>query len=89
MTKSKIDKNRAKIAKANRIAVNTSITNYQNNNYHPIQMMTELELLEMELEWQSLVDKMNLTTLLGDAGFDFSAKMFKEAYSIGYVKAKS
>ena len=56
--------------------------------YHPLSKMTELELLEMELEWNKLVQTMKLEEVLGPKGFEFSRKMFREAYSLGYMKAK-
>ena len=53
---------------------------------HPLEQMSGLEKLEMQLEWEALVEKMNLTTVLGEKGFEFSTKMFKEAYSRGFIK---
>ena len=55
---------------------------------HPLSKMSELERLEMELEWDAVVEEMELEQKLGDAGFAFSHKMFKEAYSRGYVKLR-
>lgn len=55
---------------------------------HPVQEMSEIELLEMETEWLSLVDEMKLETTLGAQGFQFSLKMFREAYTRGYVKGR-
>ena len=48
--------------------------------------MSNLELIEMELEWQELVDEMDLVKKLGPQGFEFSHKMFNKAYSRGYMK---
>ena len=53
---------------------------------HPLHSMPELHKLEMQLEWEALVQEMNLTTVLGKQGFEFSRKMFIEAYSRAYAK---
>jgi hypothetical protein len=55
---------------------------------HSFSLMNEIEKLEMSLEWEALVEEMSLHTSLGERGFEFSHKMFIEAYSRGYVKAR-
>jgi hypothetical protein len=56
---------------------------------HPITKMDDIARLEMELEWQALVEEMNLTKVLGQQGFEFSKKMFIEAYSRAFGKLKN
>ena len=53
---------------------------------HPLNEMDVLEKLEMELEWDDVVDVMKLQEILAPRGFDFARKMFIEAYSRGYMK---
>lgn len=55
---------------------------------HPITQMNPIEQLEMEAEWLKLVDTKYLYKVLGPLGIELSAKMFIEAYSRGYVKAR-
>jgi len=59
------------------------------NEPHPISLMNDIERIEMVLEWDALVEEMSLTQVLGQQGFEFSRKMFTEAYSRGYVKARN
>ena len=51
--------------------------------------MDALERMEMDLEWASLDREMSLQKKLGPQGYDFSRKMFTEAYSLGYRKGRS
>lgn len=55
---------------------------------HPLSLMDSNEKTEMSLEWDALVNEMSLRQNLGAQGFEFSRKMFVEAYSRGYVKAR-
>lgn len=48
------------------------------NKIHPYNKMTEIELIEMNLEWEVLVEEMSLNTSLGQKGFDFSKRLFKD-----------
>lgn len=56
---------------------------------HPIESMSDMEKLEMEADWLSLVEEMNLENTLGPKGFVFSHFMFIEAYSRGYGKGQN
>lgn len=56
---------------------------------HSIESMSNMEKLEMEAEWLSLSEEMDLANTLGPKGFAFSHKMFIEAYSRGYVKGQN
>ena len=55
---------------------------------HPLSLMNDIERIEMSLEWDAVVEEMSLHAALGAQGFEFSRKMFIEAYSRGYVKAR-
>ena len=47
------------------------MTQQNKNSMHQHSKMSNLELIEMELEWQELVDEMDLVKKLGPQGFEF------------------